>query len=57
MGKILFKIKSLGLGGIERLTVDVLNNLKLEDKEIILMLEKREDFFKEQIPKNIKIVY
>ena len=57
MGKILFKIKSLGLGGIERLTVDVLNNLKLEDKEIILMLEKRENFFKEQIPKNIKIVY
>ena len=57
MEKVLFKIKSLGLGGIEKLTVDILNNLKLEDKKIVLMLEKREDFFKNQIPKEIEIVY
>ena len=57
MKKVLFKIKSLGLGGIEKLTVDILNNLKLEDKKIVLMLEKREDFFKNQIPEEIEIVY
>lgn len=57
MEKILFKIKSLGLGGIERLAIDILNNLKFENKKIVLMLENRENFFKNQIPREIEIVY
>lgn len=58
MEKILFKIKSLGIGGIERLTIDILNELKIENKEIILMLENREENeLKGQLNKNIEVVY
>lgn len=45
--KIIIKIKSLGVGGIEGLTVDILNNLKLKNKEFILMLEERNETLKE----------
>ena len=55
--KIIIKIKSLGVGGIERLTVDILNNLKLKNKEFILMLEERNETLKEQLKENNEIVY
>lgn len=57
MEKVLFKIRYLGLGGIERLTIDVLNNIKLKDKKIVLMLEERNELFKDQLPKDLEIVY
>lgn len=58
MEKILFKIKSLGIGGIERLTIDILNELTIENKEIILMLENREENeLKGQLNKNIEVIY
>lgn len=50
MKKILFKVKGLGIGGIERLAIDILNNLKLEDKKIVLLIEnKEENFFRRSI--------
>ena len=57
MEKVLFKIRYLGLGGIERLTIDILNNIKLKDKKIVLMLEERNELFKGQLPKDLEIVY
>lgn len=57
MGKVLFKIRYLGLGGIERLTIDILNNINLKDKKIVLMLEERNELFKGQLPKELEIVY
>jgi glycosyltransferase involved in cell wall biosynthesis len=58
MGKILFKVKGLGIGGIERLAIDILNNLKLEDKKIVLLIEnKEENFLEDQLDKNVEKVY
>lgn len=56
--KIIFKTRGLGIGGIERLTIDVLNNLKFENKEFILIIEDREEnFLIHQLNSNIKIEY
>lgn len=56
--KILFKISYLGIGGIERLAIDILNNLKFEDKEFVLMLENEENnIMQDQLDDNIEIVY
>lgn len=58
MDKILFKIKSLGIGGIERLAIDVLNEIEIKDKKLVLMLENREENeLQGQLNKNIEIVY
>lgn len=58
MNKILFKVRALGMGGIERLTIDILNNLKLEDREIILMIEDEEEKgLDKQLSQNITKVY
>lgn len=58
MDKILFKIKSLGFGGIERLTIDILNEIKIENKKIILMLENEEENqLLNQLDNTIEIVY
>lgn len=56
--KIIFKTRGLGIGGIERLTIDVLNNLKFENKEFVLIIEDREEnFLIQQLNSNIKIEY
>ena len=57
MKKILFKIKSLGIGGVERLAIDVLNNINLKDRKIVLMLEEHDTTLKNQISKDIEIVF
>ena len=58
MDKILFKIKSLGIGGIERLAIDVLNEIEIKNKKLVLMLENREENeLQGQLNKNIEIVY
>lgn len=60
MKKILFNINTLTVGGVERLTIDIVNNLKLRDSEIILIVNSSEIIdkkFKEQIDKNIKIIF
>lgn len=57
MEKVLFKIRGLEFGGIERLVVDIVNNLDLREKEVVLLTENKENFFKEQLLKNVEIVY
>lgn len=58
MEKILFRIRGLGIGGIERLALDILNNLYIPDKEIILLLENRnENELEGQLNENIKKIY
>lgn len=56
--KIILKIRGLGIGGIERLTIDLLNNLKIENKELVLCLESNiENALEGQLDKNIERIY
>lgn len=56
--KIILKIRGLGIGGIERLTIDLLNNLKIKNKELVLCLESNiENALEGQLDKNIEKVY
>lgn len=57
MEKVLFKIRGLEFGGIERLIVDIVNNLKLDNKKIVLLTEKNDNFFKKQLLEDIEIIY
>lgn len=58
--KIIFHNGSLRMGGIERVLVEVLQNLDLKKFEIELLIEdefKEENIFEKDIPKEIKITY
>ena len=56
---ILFKVDSLGIGGIERLAVDVLKNIDYSNKKIYLLIEKhREEILgKELSREKLDIIY
>lgn len=58
--KIIFKIRWLKIaGGIEKLTLDILNNLEMANTEIVLLVENREkdkNFIK-KLKKNVEIIY
>lgn len=56
---ILFKVDSLGIGGIERLAVDVLKNIDYSNKKIYLLVERhREEILGKELPKEkMKIIY
>lgn len=58
--KIIFHNGSLRMGGIERVLVEVLQNIDLKKFEIELLIEdefKEENIFEKDIPKEIKIIY
>lgn len=55
MEKVLFKIRGLEVGGIERLVVDIANNLELKNKKIVLLTEKKIIFFKNNYQKILKL--
>jgi len=58
--KIIFHNGSLRMGGIERVLVEVLQNIDLKKFEIELLIEdefKEENIFEKDIPKEIKITY
>lgn len=58
--KVLFYNGSLRMGGIERVMVEVLQNLNEENYEIDLLIEdgvKKLNIFEKDIPKNIKLYY
>ena len=58
--KIIFHNGSLRMGGIERILVEVLQNIDLKKFEIELLIEdefKEENIFEKDIPKDIKISY
>lgn len=56
---ILFKVDSLGIGGIERLAVDVLKNIDYSNKKIYLLIEKhREEILGKELPREeLEIIY
>lgn len=54
--KLLFTAYSLGLGGIEKALVNLLNRLDYKKYDVTLILEKKEGIFLEQIPKEVKVV-
>jgi len=58
--KIIFHNGSLRMGGIERVLVEVLQNIDLKKFEIELLIEdefKEENIFEKDIPKEIKVTY
>ena len=54
--KLLFTAYSLGLGGIEKALVNLLNRLDYKKYDVTLILEKKEGIFLEQIPKEVKVL-
>lgn len=54
--KILFTAYSLGLGGIEKALVNLLNNPIMKNYDVTLILEKKEGIFLEMIPDNVRIL-
>ena len=57
MEKILIKMRGFELGGVERLVIDIINNLELKNKKIVLITEGKDNFFKNQLKKEVEIVY
>lgn len=58
--KIIFHSGSLRMGGLERILVEVLQNIDLDKFDIDLLIEdefKEENIFEKDIPKEIKITY
>lgn len=56
MKRIMITAYSLGLGGIEKALINLLQLLDKEKYEITLVLEKCEGIFLDQVPKEVKIV-
>ena len=57
MEKILFKLNSLEAGGIERLAIDIVNNLELSNKKIVFLLEEKNKFFSKELSRSIEMIY
>lgn len=58
--KVIFHSGSLRMGGLERVLVEVLQNINLNEFDIDLLIEdefKKENIFANDIPKGIKITY
>jgi len=58
--KVIFHSGSLRMGGLERVLVEVLQNIELNKFDIDLLIEdefKEENIFEKDIPKEIKITY
>jgi len=58
--KVIFHSGSLRMGGLERILVEVLQNIDLDKFDIKLLIEdefKEENIFEKDIPKEIKITY
>lgn len=58
--KVIFHSGSLRMGGLERVLVEVLQNIDLNKFDIDLLIEdefKKENIFENDIPKGIKITY
>lgn len=54
--KLLISAYSLGLGGIEKALVNLLQMIDKNRYEVTLVLEKKEGIFLEQLPKEIEVV-
>lgn len=54
--KLLFTAYSLGLGGIEKALINLLNRLDYNKYEVTLILEKKEGMFLDLIPSDVKII-
>ncbi len=51
--KLLFTAYNLGLGGIEKALINLLDNIDYEKYEVTLILEKKEGEFLDNINKNV----
>lgn len=54
--KLLFTAYTLGLGGIEKALVNLLNHIDYTKYEVTLILEKKEGIFLDEIPKEVKVL-
>lgn len=57
MKKIAIFSDNLNVGGIQKSLINLLNNYKNKNCEIDLYLFEKSNFFEQQIPKNIKVIY
>jgi len=54
--KVLFRLRSLEMGGVQRVILDLLRNLPKEKFEITLMLNLYQGELTTEIPKDIKLI-
>lgn len=54
--KLLFTAYSLGLGGIEKALINLLNRLDYDKYDVTLILEKKEGMFLDLIPSSVKVI-
>jgi len=54
--KILFRLRSLEMGGVPRVVLDLLNNLPKDKFDITLMLNLYQGELRTEIPKDIKLI-
>ena len=54
--KLLFTAYSLGLGGIEKALINLLNNLDYDKYDVTLILEKKDGMFLDMLPEQVKVL-
>ena len=53
--KLLFTAYSLGLGGIEKALINLLNRLDYDKYDLTLILEKKDGMFLDMVPPLVKV--
>ena len=53
--KLLFTAYSLGLGGIEKALINLLNKLDYDRYDVTLILEKKDGMFLDMVPPLVKV--
>ena len=55
--KVLFRLRSLEMGGVQKVMLDLMENLPKDKFEIALLLNLYQGELKTEIPNGIKIIY
>lgn len=55
--KVLFRLRSMEMGGVQKVILDLLNNLSKDKFEFTLLLNLYQGELRKDIPKNVKLLY
>ncbi|WP_260209473.1 glycosyltransferase [Apibacter adventoris] len=55
--KVLFRLRSMEMGGVQKVILDLLNNLSKDKFEFTLLLNLYQGELRNDIPKNVKLLY
>lgn len=55
--KVLFRLRSMEMGGVQKVVLDLLNNLSKDKFEFTLLLNLYQGELRNDIPKNVKLLY